>query len=144
MAPGGKRKGSASSPESAGGPSLPIPTFESNGLVSESMQTNRTEQASKRKRGQGRGKNTDAIVKAFGKIEIEVTQQMGRVVTGKKGGWLSREAKFKLRLECPRVRALLNHLASERYRDFRYDMNMHYKSFSSMEVALENPFKNVR
>ncbi|TXG65461.1 hypothetical protein EZV62_006736 [Acer yangbiense] len=140
------------------------------------MQTNRTEQASKRKRGPNRGKNTDVIVEAFGKIEIEVTQQMGRVVTGKKGGWLSREvgyivrkfaplrytgwkqipevekqvvyerllAKFKLRLECPRVRALVNHLASERYRDFRYDMNMHYKSFSSMEVALENPFKNVR
>ena len=42
------------------------------------------EQASKRKRGPGRGKNIDAIVEAFGKIEIEVTQQMGRVVTGKK------------------------------------------------------------
>ncbi|TXG53529.1 hypothetical protein EZV62_018785 [Acer yangbiense] len=42
MAPGGKRKGSTSSPESVGGPSLPIPTSESNGLVSESMQTNRT------------------------------------------------------------------------------------------------------
>ncbi|KAK3206783.1 hypothetical protein Dsin_020829 [Dipteronia sinensis] len=69
---------------------------------------------------------------------------MGKVVTGRKGGCLFREGKFKLWLECPRVHALLNHLASERYRDLRYDMNMHYRSFSSMEVALENPFKNVR
>ncbi|KAK2648986.1 hypothetical protein Ddye_016475 [Dipteronia dyeriana] len=42
MAPGRKLKGSTSLPESVGGPNPPIPTTESNGLVSESMQTNCT------------------------------------------------------------------------------------------------------
>ncbi|XVF56144.1 hypothetical protein PTKIN_Ptkin06aG0093300 [Pterospermum kingtungense] len=120
--------------------------------------------APKRKQGPSRGKNTNAIVETFGKIQIEVSEFMGRVVGGKKTGWLAREigyvvrkfaplrytgwfkileAKFDIDLECPHVRPLVNHLASERYEDWRYDMNVHYRTFSSMEVALQHPFKHV-
>lgn len=133
------------------------------------------EQAPKRKRGPGRGKNTDAIVESLGKIKIEVSEQTCRVIGGRKAGWLAREvgyfvkkfaplkhtgwkkvpeeeklliyqrllAKFELQLDCPRVRDLLNHLACERYKNWRHGMHKHYKKFSSMEEALKIPFENV-
>ncbi|KAL5736204.1 hypothetical protein ACOSQ2_030992 [Xanthoceras sorbifolium] len=58
-------------------------------------------QPKKRKRGLGRGKHTDVIVEAFGKIEIEVSQLLGRVVGTTKAGWLARDVGYVVRKFAP-------------------------------------------
>lgn len=50
---------------------------------------------------------------------------------------------YEFDFECIRLRVLLNHLATERYNDWRHDIHVHYEKFPSMEDALEHPFKSV-